>query len=236
MTVLLSLMLTIGVPAQAPQQPAPPRPTRTAQAKPAPVPTKQAPPAPVPPPAPSPLEVCDYITPDEAKSLLGVDVTPTTAPSKGGLTSCGYTSPNGDAVTLSIADYGIPLVAQQFFDQTRKALKNTTTNDETLGVPAFSYTIFAGPVPTPPAPTAPPAGAKPPTTTAPPATPPPAPYNTPPGISLVALKDQRIVTLGAVGLTAGGFDNLPKLRAIVTRVLATLTPPAATTPPPDASR
>src|SRR5262245_44792537 len=114
MTALLSLMLTMGTPAQPPK-PAPARPAQT----------KPAAPAPVPPPAPSPLEICDYIKPDEAKALLGVDVTPTTAPSRGGLTSCGYTSPNGDALTLSIADYGIALVAQQFFDQTRKALKTT---------------------------------------------------------------------------------------------------------------
>jgi hypothetical protein len=192
---------------------------------------RPAPPRPVPPPAPSPLEVCAYITADEAKGILGVDVTPTTAPSKGGLTSCGYTTPNGDALTLSIADYNIPLVAQQFFDQTRKALKTTPTTDETLGVPAFSYTIFAGPVPTPPTPAgvkpAAGPGGKPGIAAAVPAS---APVDTPPGISIVALKDQRIVTLGAVGLTAGGFDNLPKLRAIVTRVLATLTPPAEVAP------
>jgi len=234
MTVLLSLMLTMSAPQPAQAgPPAPPRPaaakpaqTKPAQTKPA-LPGKPVPAPPVPPLAPSPLEICDYITPDEAKALLGVDVTPTMAPSRGGLTSCGYTTPNGDALTLSIADYGIPLVAQQFFDQTRKALKTTTTNDESLGVPAFSYTIFAGPVPTPPAPVAP-AGAKP---TPAPAAPPPVPVNTPPGISLVALKDQRIVTLGAVGLTAGAFDNLPKLRAIVTRVLATLPAATQTTPP-----
>ena len=240
MTALLSLMLAIGMTTQSTPKPGPaPAPARpaTTAAKPPPqppgksAPAKPAPSKPAPPLTPSPLEVCDYITIDEARGLLGAEVTPTTAPSRGGLTSCGYTSPNGDAITLSIADYGIPFVAQQFFDQTRKALK-MTANEETLGVPAFSYTIFAGPVPTPPTPSGSP-GAKPAAPgAAPGATPPPtpAPVNTPPGISLVALKEQRIVTLGAVGLTAGGFDQLPKIRAIVTRVLATLTPAAEASP------
>jgi hypothetical protein len=69
---------------------------------------------------------------------VGADATVTTAPSRGAFVSCGYTSPSGDALTLYVADYGIPQVAQQFFERNRDALK-TAVMDDSYGVPAFMH-------------------------------------------------------------------------------------------------
>lgn len=236
-------------------------------------PTQSAPARRVPPPAaPSvpasaaqtpggSIAACDYITADEAKGVLGPDVTASMAPSKGSFTSCGYTSPAGDAITISVADYMLPSVAQQFFDKTRELLKVPATNEETIGAPAFSYVTpgtggpgasspagtggTAGAPASAPAPATRPAAA-PPTTPAAAATPkaastpgapgapgaPPAP--TPPFavVTLLALKDHRTVQLAASGPVAGLPQQLPKLRAILTRMLGTLPAP----PPPDPPR
>jgi hypothetical protein len=133
------------------------------------------------------MPVCDYITIDEAKLLLGEDVTAMTAPSKSLFTSCGYTSVHGEGLTVYISDYGLPTVAQQFFEKTRDALKATTA-DDTLGVPAYSY----------------------------------AQTSPMPSVTLIALKGQQIVKLEATGPVVGLSPQLPRLRAIVQRVLGTL--------------
>ncbi len=105
---------------------------------------------------PAPAQVCQYITPEEAKGLLGVEATPSSAPTKGLFTSCGYTSAGGDTLTVYVSDYGLPSVAKQFFEKTREVLK-TATNEDTLGVPAFMHVTAPGPLVTPPAPGAAPA-------------------------------------------------------------------------------
>src|SRR6266542_904407 len=81
---------------------------------------------------------CEYCDPKDAAALLFPDASATTAPSKVSLLSCGYTSPSGDAVNVSIADYGVASVAQEFFAKTRESLKNAT-NEDTLGVPGFAF-------------------------------------------------------------------------------------------------
>ena len=96
-------------------------------------------------------QVCQYITPEEAKGLLGVEATPSSAPTKGLFTSCGYTSAGGDTLTVYVSDYGLPSVAKQFFEKTREVLK-TATSEDTLGVPAFMHVTAPGPLVTPPAP------------------------------------------------------------------------------------
>jgi hypothetical protein len=186
-------------------------------------------------------ERCEYITPDEAKGLLGVDAHASTAPSKGLFTSCGYTNLTGDALTIYISDYGLPSVAQQFFEKTREVLKSTT-NEDTLGAAAFSYTATA-PVPAAPggSSTAPSASseAAPPASGAATQTPvatndrtgaPVVPIEPPGVITLVVLKDHRTVKLEAAGPFAGRPQQLPKLRAIASRVVAALPPPTPETP------
>lgn len=173
--------------------------------KPAPAPPAQAQTLP-----PSPNQACEYITPEEAKGLLGVETTPSSAPTKGLFTSCGYTSAGGDTLTVYVSDYGLPSVAKQFFDKTREVLK-TATNEDTIGVPAFMHVTAPAPA-TPPA-----AGA--------------APTPGPPGVVMVlALKDHRTVKLEASGPLVTQPHQLPKLRAIITRVVSTLPAPAPPAP------
>lgn len=180
------------------------------QAKPTPNKPVQAPP-------PAPNQVCEYITPEEAKGLLGVGATPSSAPTKGLFTSCGYTSAGGDTLTVYVSDYGLPSVAKQFFEKTREVLK-TATNEDTVGVPAFMHVTAPGPV-TPPAPGAAPSAA---------AT--PAVPGTPGVVMLLALKDHRTVKLEASGPLVTPPHQLPKLRAIITRVVSTLPAPAPPAP------
>jgi hypothetical protein len=94
--------------------------------------------------APAIARTCEYVDPKDAAALLGPEVSASTAPSLGGLLSCGYTSPGGDALTVSIADYGVASVAQEFFTRTREALK-TTTNEDALGVPGFAFVATDAP-------------------------------------------------------------------------------------------
>lgn len=184
-----------------------------AQGKPAP-----SKPAPAQTPAPpSPAQVCQYITPEEAKGLLGGETTASSAPTKGLFTSCGYTSAGGDTLTVYVSDYGIPSVAKEFFEKTREVLK-TATNEDTVGVPAFVHITAPGPLVTPPAPGAAPA----------PAT--PAAPATPGVVMLLALKDHRTVKLEASGPLVTQAHQLPKLRAIITRVVTTLPAPAPPAP------
>jgi hypothetical protein len=189
-----------------------------AQARPAaskPVPSKPTPAtAQTPAPAPSPGQVCQYITPEEAKGLLGVEATASSAPTKGLFTSCGYTSAGGDTLTVYVSDYGQPSIAKEFFEKTREVLK-TATNEDTLGVPAFMHTTAPAPLVTAPAT----AGA-------------PAPPAPPAVVMLLALKDQRTVKLEASGPLVTQTHQLPKLRAIITRVVSTLPAPAPPTPEP----
>src|SRR5262249_7861603 len=101
-----------------PTPPARPTPTQTPPATPATPPGTPAPapgaaasaPTPVAPPnsppnSPTPvvLNTCDYVDPQVAAALLGRDASATTAPSRGALLTCGYTSPSGDALTVWIA-------------------------------------------------------------------------------------------------------------------------------------
>jgi hypothetical protein len=203
-----------------------------------PVPNKPAPaqkPAPAPaaaaqtkPPAAAPEQACQYITPEEAKGLLGVDTTASSAPSKGLFTSCGYTSAAGDTLTVYVSDYGLPSVAKQFFEKTREVLK-TARNEDTLGVPAFMHLTAPGPPvapAAPAAPAAPPAGAA--------ASGQPAAPGTPGVVMLLALKDHRTVKLEASGPLVTQPHQLPKLRAILTRVVSTLPAPAPAPAPPGA--
>lgn len=164
------------------------------------------------PPPPNPAQVCEYITPDEAKGLLGVDATASRAPSRGSFTSCGYSGTAGDALTVYIADYGQPSIAKEFFEKTREVLK-TATNEDTLGVPAFMHVTPPGPLAAPQAPGTAPA-------------PPPAPGV----VMLLALKDHRTVKLEATGPLVTQPHQLPKLRAILTRVVTTLPAPAPAPP------
>jgi biotin carboxyl carrier protein len=90
------------------------------------------------------INPCDYFDPAEVAPLVGPDANQTTAPSRGSFVSCGYTSPTGDAVTISVSDYGLLEVAQQFFDRGRDALK-TAVVDETYGVPAFTHRAAEAP-------------------------------------------------------------------------------------------
>ena len=83
--------------------------------------------------------------------MLGGEATPSSAPTKGVFTSCGYTSAGGDTLTVYVSDYGLPSVAKQFFEKTREVLK-TATSEDTLGVPAFMHVTAPGPLATPPAP------------------------------------------------------------------------------------
>lgn len=177
------------------------------QAKPTPNKPVQA------PPPPSPNQVCEYITPEEAKGLLGVEATPSSAPTKGLFTSCGYTSAGGDTLTVYVSDYGLPSVAKQFFEKTREVLK-TATNEDTVGVPAFMHITAPGPVVAP----------------APGAAPAPAVPGTPGVVMLLALKDHRTVKLEASGAVVTQPHQLPKLRAIITRVVSTLPAPAPPAP------
>jgi hypothetical protein len=179
--------------------------------KPAPAPVQKPAPAQTPPPALAPAQVCQYITPEEAKGLLGGEATPSSAPTKGVFTSCGYTSVGGDTLTVYLSDYGLPSVAKQFFEKTREVLK-TATNEDTLGVPAFMHVTAPGPVAAPPAPGA-------------------APAPGAPGVvMLLALKDHRTVKLEASGPLVTQAHQLPKLRAIITRVVSTLPAPAPPAP------
>lgn len=194
-----------------------------------PVPNKPAPntpaqklaPAQTPPPAPT--QVCQYITPEEAKGLLGVEATPSSMPTKGLFTSCGYTSAAGDTLTVYVSDYGLPSVAKQFFEKTREVLK-TATSEDTLGVLAFMHVTAPGPLVTPAAP--PTGGAA--------AAGQPAP-GAPGVVMLLALKDHRTVKLEASGPLVTQPHQLPKLRAIITRVVSTL-PAAAPAPAPEPPR
>jgi hypothetical protein len=196
--------------------------------KPAPAPASAQKPAPAPaqgPQTPSsataPGQVCQYITPEEAKGLLGVEATPSSAPTKGLFTSCGYTSAAGDTLTVYVSDYGLPSVAKQFFEKTREVLK-TTTSEDTVGVPAFMHVTAPGPLVTPTAPGAAPAA------------PPVAASQPTPGapgvVMLLALKDHRTVKLEASGPLVTQPHQLPKLRAIITRVVTTLPAPAPPAP------
>jgi hypothetical protein len=207
-----------------------------AQSKPAP--TKPPPaqkPAPAPALPPAPPQVCQYITPEEAKGLLGVDTSASSAPTKGLFTSCGYTSAGGDTLTVYVSDYGLPSVAKQFFEKTREVLK-TATNEDTVGVPAFMHITAPGPLATPAAPGAAAPAPAPVTPPAPAAGSAAAPQPVPgaPGVvMLLALKDHRTVKLEASGPLVTQPHQLPKLRAIITRVVTTLpapTPPAPETP------
>jgi hypothetical protein len=99
--------------------------------KPAPAPT------PAPEAAPVVLSTCEYVEPQDAAALLGPDASASTAPSKGALLSCGYTSPSGNALTVSIADYGIPSIAKEFFEKTWELTKSATVEDS-LGTSAFA--------------------------------------------------------------------------------------------------
>lgn len=83
------------------------------------------------------INPCDYLDAAEVAPLVGAEATPTSAPSRGAFVSCGYTSATGDNVTISLAEYGLIEVAQQFFARNRDALK-TAVKDESFGVPAFS--------------------------------------------------------------------------------------------------
>ena len=179
-----------------------------------PVPTKPAAP-------PAPAQVCEYITPEEAKGLLGVETTASSAPTKGLFTSCGYTSAAGDTLTVYVSDYGLPSVAKEFFEKTREVLK-TATNEDTVGVPAFMHVTAPSPL----------------TTTAPAPAPgaPPAVPATPGVVMLLALKDHRTVKLEAAGPLVTQPHQLPKLRAIITRVVATLPAPAPPAPAPEPPR
>jgi hypothetical protein len=108
--------------------------------KPAPAPA----PAPATPQAPAVLNVCEYIEPQDALAVLGPDVSATTAPSKGALLSCGYTSPVGNTLTVSIADYGIPSIAKEFFEKTWELTKTATVEDS-LGTSGFALLTAAPP-------------------------------------------------------------------------------------------
>ena len=221
--------------------------SRSAAAKPAPKPVQT--------PLVDPARACEYITPEEAKGLLGIDASASRAPSKGSFTSCGYTSAAGDQLTVYIADYGQPSIAKEFFDKTREVLK-TATNEDTLGVPAFMHVTPPGPLVTPqtpgaaPVPAPAPAQAPAPAPAARPAAAPapasspsaaagstPAPAPGAPGVvMLLALKDSRTVKLEASGPLVTQPHQLPKLRAILTRVAATLPAPAPAPPAPEPPR
>lgn len=203
-------VLALFLAAQPRPAPTKPAPVKAAPVKPATAPVQTP---------PSPNQACEYITPDEAKGLLGAEATPSSAPTKGLFTSCGYTSASGDAVTVYVSDYGLPSVAKQFFDKTRELLK-TAANEDTIGVPAFLHITAPGPVAMPAAPGAAPAAS-------------PGGQVTPgaPGIvMLLALKDHRTVKLEASGPLVTQPQHLPKLRAILTRVVATLPAPAPPAP------
>jgi hypothetical protein len=200
----------------------PPAQTQVRPAPNKPVPAQK--PAPVPTPPPAAAQVCQYITPEEAKGLLGGETTPSSAPTKGVFTSCGYTSPGGDTLTVYVSDYGLPSVAKQFFEKTREVLK-TATNEDTLGVPTFMHITAPGPLAPPPAPGAAPAPAAP-----APAGPAPAAPGAPGVVMLLALKDHRTVKLEASGPLVTQPHQLPKLRAIITRVVSTLPAPAPPAP------
>jgi hypothetical protein len=147
--LLVSLVLAIAVDAtaqtaQPAQKPAPkPKPARPAAVAPAPAtPSPSAAPAPA---AAAVANTCDYIDAKDAETLLGNEASATTAPSRGALLSCGYTSPSGNALTVSIADYGVPSIAQQFFEKTWELTKTATVEDS-LGVSGFAV-VTADPPP-----------------------------------------------------------------------------------------
>jgi hypothetical protein len=191
---------------------------------------------PVQAPPPRPAQVCEYITPEEAKGLLGADTTASRAPSKGLFTSCGYTSAAGDALTVYVSDYGLPSIAKQFFEKTREVLK-TATSEDTLGVPAFMHVTAPGPLVSPQAPGTPAPAPAPAQAAAPAGTPTPQPAPGAPGVvMLLALKDHRTVKLEASGPLVTQSHQLPKLRAILTRVIATLPAPVAAPPAPEPPR
>ena len=122
-------------------------------------PAQKPPQKPLQTPPPNPAQACEYITPEEAKGLLGMDASASRAPSRGSFTSCGYTSAAGDQLTVYVADYGLPSIAKEFFDKTREVLK-TATNEDTLGVPAFMHMTPPGPLVTPQTPGAAPGTAR----------------------------------------------------------------------------
>jgi hypothetical protein len=136
----------IPTPPAKPTPTAPARPTPTSTQRPSAKPTSTpdtastpARPANSPTNAPAPvvLNTCDYVDPRDAAALLGRDASATTAPSKGALLTCGYTSPSGDALRVSIADYGAPSIARQFFEKTWELTKAATVEDA-LGVSGFA--------------------------------------------------------------------------------------------------
>jgi hypothetical protein len=138
---VVALLAAFAVPAFAqPQRQQPP------QRQPAPSQQPQQPASQQPQAAPV-LNTCDYIDVKDAATLLGNEATATTAPSKGALLSCGYTSPSGNALTVSIADYGVPSIAQQFFEKTWELTKTATVEDS-LGVSGFAV-VTANPPPAP---------------------------------------------------------------------------------------
>jgi hypothetical protein len=131
---LVAFALSAGL-SQAPQQ----KPQEKTQAKPQ---TFQA----TQPPAPAnAANACEYIEPQDAATLLGAEASASTAPSKGALLSCGYTSPGGNALMVSIADYGIPSIAQQFFEKAWELTKTATVEDS-FGTSGFAV-IAADPPP-----------------------------------------------------------------------------------------
>jgi len=125
---LVAFALSAGL-SQAPQQ----KPQEKTQSKPQ---TFQA--APALPPAPAnAANACEYIEPQDAATLLGAEASASTAPSRGALLSCGYTSPGGNALMVSIADYGIPSIAQQFFEKAWELTKTATVEDS-FGTSGFA--------------------------------------------------------------------------------------------------
>jgi len=125
---LVAFALSAGL-SQAPQQ----KSQEKTQAKPQ---TFQA--APALPPAPAnAANACEYIEPQDAATLLGAEASASTAPSRGALLSCGYTSPGGNALMVSIADYGIPSIAQQFFEKAWELTKTATVEDS-FGTSGFA--------------------------------------------------------------------------------------------------
>lgn len=150
MKTTLSLAFAACLAAQTATQPAKPTPTPPAR----PTPSQTPPAKPVaaatsaqpanaaatpPPTSPSPvvLNTCEYVDPQDAAALLGPDARAMTAPSGGALLTCGYISPSGDELTVSIKDYGVPSIARQFFEKTWELTKTATVEDS-LGVSGFA--------------------------------------------------------------------------------------------------
>jgi hypothetical protein len=136
---LVAITLSLGLAGAAAAQPTKPAP------KPHPSAPLSATAAAQAPAAPAPTNVCDYIELQDATTMLGAEASASTAPSRGALLSCGYTSPSGNSVKVSIADYGIPSIAQQFFEKTWELTKTATVEDS-LGTSGFAV-IAAEPPP-----------------------------------------------------------------------------------------